>query len=85
MKLVKIDVFYVNPERIDMIGRKADVQRTNIFIGGSEVPLEIKLPIEEVVELLCCNKEGLLTRDDLDDLFGRENKQKSPLLPIADR
>lgn len=52
MKLVKIDGFYVNPERIDMIGRKADVQRTNIFMGGSEVPLEIKLPIEEVVELL---------------------------------
>ncbi|WP_259765627.1 hypothetical protein [Pediococcus pentosaceus] len=52
MKLVKIDSFYVNPERIDMIGRKADVQRTNIFMGGSNAPLEINLPIEKVVELL---------------------------------
>lgn len=57
MKLVCIDGIYFNVDRIDAVANRhiqgkiiPDV--SNIFVGGSDDPWVVRLPIKEVVKIL---------------------------------
>lgn len=59
MKLIEINGYYINTDRIDVIRphqfddtRGKIYHSTHIFVGGSKTPFEIYKPIEEVIAIL---------------------------------
>lgn len=59
MNLVKIDGYYINTDRIDVIRshyfddtRGKTYHSTYIFVGGSKTPFEVYRPVEEVIAIL---------------------------------
>ncbi|MDQ7251907.1 hypothetical protein [Pediococcus pentosaceus] len=64
MKLVKIDDYtYVNPESIGAI--KDDYLGTNIYLTGSDKPIETSAEIKKVLGAICGSEEHLNGKDNL--------------------
>lgn len=58
MKLVKIDDYtYVDPESIGAI--KDECVGTNIYLTGSDKPIETLAEIEKVLDAICGSEEHL--------------------------
>ena len=56
MKLVKIDDYtYVNPESIGAI--KDECVGTNIYLTGSDKPIETSAEIKKVLDAICGSEE----------------------------
>ena len=61
MKLVKIDDYtYVNPESIGAI--KNDYLGTNIYLTGSDKPIETSAEIKKVLDAICGSEEHLIKK-----------------------
>lgn len=83
MKLVKIDDYtYVNPESIGAI--KGDYLGTNIYLTGSDKPIETSAEIKKVLDAICSSEEHLVNDANM-NIFkaesinsGHLNQQKYP-------
>lgn len=63
MKLVKIDDYtYVNPESIGAI--KDDYLGTNIYLTGSDKPIETSAEIKKALDAICGSEEHLWKKDN---------------------
>lgn len=56
MRLVEIDGFYINPDRVDSVTRDyikgVATGGSRIYVGGSDEPYTVDREIEEVVKVL---------------------------------
>ena len=50
--LIEIEGFLINPDRIDFITTNT---YTNIYVGGSEIPIQVVMSYKEVIALLRSN------------------------------
>lgn len=83
MKLVKIDDYtYVNPESIGAI--KDDYLGTNIYLTGSDKPIETSAETKKVLDAICGSEEHLVNDANMNILkaesinSGHLNQQKYP-------
>lgn len=83
MKLVKIDDYtYVNPESIGAI--EDGSFGTNIYLTGSDKPIETSAEIKKVLDAICGSEEHLVNDASMNILkaesinSGHLNQQKYP-------
>lgn len=68
MKLVRIDEsLYLNPESIGAI--KDDYLGTNIYLTGSDKPIETSVEIKKVLDAICGSEEHSITSKDGGDIY----------------
>ena len=83
MKLVRIDEsLYLNPESIGAI--EDDYLGTNIYLTGSDKPIETSAEIKKVLDTICGSEEHLVNDANMNILkaesinSGHLNRQKYP-------
>ncbi|WP_286102806.1 hypothetical protein [Pediococcus pentosaceus] len=68
MKLVRIDEsLYLNPESIGAI--KDDYLGTNIYLTGSDKPIETSVEIKKVLDAISGSEEHSITSKDGGDIY----------------
>ncbi|MCH3988841.1 hypothetical protein [Pediococcus pentosaceus] len=76
MKLVKIDEsLYLNPESIGAI--KDDYLGTNIYLTGSDKPIETSVEIKKVLDAISGSEEHLIEYEDAENYKCRKMIKKT--------
>lgn len=76
MKLVKIDEsLYLNPESIGAI--KDDYLGTNIYLTGSDKPIETSAEIKKVLDAISGSEEHLIEYEDAENYKCRKMIKKT--------